>query len=202
MENWLHGWHGRPPFSSINIGGGFVYPEPHALAMPQAIVRLLQNFPVQVLWKFRKEAPHSDDFMDGLVPFTNSGRLRVEHWLAAEPLSLMETGNVTISVHHGGSGEYHEATSAGILQVILLLWRGLYGFAQLGESVGVAVCGCREPNPHWTPDRLYLDIVRAVQGSESFALQEKSRKLGLRLQQNPGRYIAAQEIEKLAGSGV
>ncbi|KAK7951071.1 2-hydroxyacylsphingosine 1-beta-galactosyltransferase [Apiospora aurea] len=183
QDEELASWLARAPTILINLGGGFVYPESHALAMVQAVAKLLQDLRVQVLWKFRKEGLYSDSFMDSLVPFTNNGRLRVE-------------------LHHGGSGCYHEAVSAGIPQVILPLWLDLYGFAQLGESIGVAVWGCRETNPYWTPYCLYRDIVRAVQGSESLALQEKSRELGLRLQQNPGRYIAAQEIAKLAGAGI
>ncbi|KAK8136774.1 hypothetical protein PG984_004714 [Apiospora sp. TS-2023a] len=204
QDEELATWLARVPTILINLGGGFVYPESYALAMAQAIAKLLQDLPlpVQVLWKCRKDGSYGDDFMQSIVPFTNSGRLRVENWLGAEPLSLMETGNVIVSVHHGGAGCYHEAISAGIPQVILPLWLDLYGFAQLGESIGVGVWGCRETNPYWTPDCLYRDISRAVQGRESIALQTKARELGLRLQQNPGRYIAAQEIAKLAGAGM
>ncbi|KAK8088299.1 2-hydroxyacylsphingosine 1-beta-galactosyltransferase [Apiospora hydei] len=181
QDEELAAWLARAPTILINLGG---------------------DLRVQVLWKFRKEGLYSDSFMDSLAPFTKNGRLRVEHWLAVEPLSLMETGNVIVSVHHGGSGCYHEAISAGIPHVILPLWLDLYGFAQLGESIGVAVWGCRETNPYWTPNCLYRDIVREIQSSEGLTLQEKSRELGLRLQQNPGRYIAAQEIAKLAGAGI
>jgi hypothetical protein len=30
-------------------------------------------------------------------------------WLAVDPVSLLETGDVVVSVHHGGSNCYHEA---------------------------------------------------------------------------------------------
>jgi UDP:flavonoid glycosyltransferase YjiC (YdhE family) len=86
--------------------------------------------------------------------------------------------------------------------VILPAWLDLYGFAQLSETIGVGVWGCRETSPYWTTECLYEAILRVLRSDESAAMQEKAKKLSALAQARPGRYIAAKEIAKLAGSGV
>jgi hypothetical protein len=93
----------------INLGSGYKWLEPHTIAMAQAVASILQDTHVQILWKFRKETEYDNTFMDSLAPFVKSGRLRIERWLAADPPSLLESGHIVASVHHGGSGCYHEA---------------------------------------------------------------------------------------------
>lgn len=87
-------------------------------------------------------------------------------------------------------------------QVILPQWLDLYSFAQLAEDIGVGLWGCRETSPFWTPECLEDAILKVIDGSSgSVAMQNKARQLGRIAQSDPGRYIAAREIAKLAGSG-
>lgn len=64
---------------------------------------------MQVLWKFTKYGEYSDDLLSLLQPYINAGRLRMSRWLTVDPVSLLETGDIVASVHHGGSNCYHEA---------------------------------------------------------------------------------------------
>jgi hypothetical protein len=77
--------------------------------MSLAIAELLSKTGVQVLWKFNKLGDYPDAFMERLIPYLDSGRLKMPNWLVADPSSLLETGDIIVSVHHGGSNCYHEA---------------------------------------------------------------------------------------------
>jgi hypothetical protein len=77
--------------------------------MVGAIVDVLTQTDVQVLWKFNKYGEYSDDELAPLKQFLDSGRLRLSNWLPIDVLSLLETGDIVASVHHGGSNCFHEA---------------------------------------------------------------------------------------------
>lgn len=77
--------------------------------MTEAIAVVLNKTNVQILWKFKKFENYSDDYLLALKPHLDSGRLRMEEWLTVDPSSLLETGYIIASVHHGGSNCYHEA---------------------------------------------------------------------------------------------
>lgn len=114
-------WLARAPTLLINLGSAFVWVESQAAAMAQALAWLLEKTDLQVLWKFRKESSgisgyknsskiqYSDEFAAPLRPFLENGRVKMESWLVADPTSLLETGHIIASVHHGGAGCYHEA---------------------------------------------------------------------------------------------
>jgi hypothetical protein len=77
--------------------------------MSVAIAELLSTTGNQILWKFNKLGEYPDDFMERLMPYLDNERLKMPNWLVADPSSLLETGNIIASVHHGGSNCYHEA---------------------------------------------------------------------------------------------
>ncbi|KAJ2996360.1 hypothetical protein NUW58_g990 [Xylaria curta] len=197
----LAGWLEGAPTVLVNLGSGFGYSETQAVAMAQALAKVLEDTIFQVLWKFQTEDDYDDKYMEPLAPFVNDGRVRVERWLAADPPALLESGHIITSVHHGGSGCYHEALSAGIPQVILPQWLDLYGFARLSEYIGVGVWGCPETSPTWTSQCLYEAILRVARSNESQGFQDKAKEFGRLAQADPGRYIAAREIARLAESG-
>jgi hypothetical protein len=105
----LSGWLGRAPTVLINLGSLFNYDEPSATEMARAIKELLGQTGVQVLWKFNKRNEFSDDFLLELSDEISAGRLRLEKWLSVDPAALLETGNIALSVHHGGANCYNEA---------------------------------------------------------------------------------------------
>ncbi|VUC22991.1 unnamed protein product [Clonostachys rosea] len=193
-------WVGRAPTVIINLGSGFSYPLNYVRPMVGAIVEVLTKTNVQVLWKFNKHGEYSDEELAPLKPFIESGRLQMSNWLPVDVLSLLETGDVVASVHHGGSNCFHEAVSAGVPHVILPMWVDLYNFAALSETAGIGVWGCRDTSPTWTADGISSAIIKVVDGGEaSISLREKSKSLGDKLKAGEkGRDISAREIAKLA----
>lgn len=83
--------------------------------MAQAITDILAwRSDLQVLWKFIRAtdangATYGDEFLEPLRPYLENERLRMESWLDVQPVTLLETGHIVLSVHHGGAGCYHEA---------------------------------------------------------------------------------------------
>ncbi|CAG9957069.1 unnamed protein product [Clonostachys rosea f. rosea IK726] len=193
-------WVGRGPTVLINLGSGFAYSINHVRPMVGAIVDVLTQTDVQVLWKFNKYGEYSDDELAPLKQFLDSGRLRLSNWLPIDVLSLLETGDIVASVHHGGSNCFHEAVNAGVPHVILPLWVDLYNFAALSETAGIGVWGCRDTSPNWTADGISNAIIKVVDGGDaSISLREKAKSLGDKLRAGEkGRDISAREIAKLA----
>ncbi|KAI5461931.1 hypothetical protein BGZ63DRAFT_442770 [Mariannaea sp. PMI_226] len=186
-------WLKRGPTILINLGSNLAV----------TIARVLSNIDVQILWKFNKLGEYSNDVLLPLKPYFNSDRLRAPNWLLADPSSLLETGDIVASVHHGGSNCYHEAIAAGLPQIILPLWADLYNFAALAETIGVGVWGCKETTPDWTGDCLANSILKALDGGrDSISVRDKAKKLGDKVQSgSKGRDIAAGKIAKLAYVG-
>ncbi|RYO89216.1 hypothetical protein DL764_008613 [Monosporascus ibericus] len=202
-------WLARSPTVLINLGNLFSWTEDHATAMAQAVAAVLhERTDMQVLWKFRKAvvdaegAIYGDEFASPVHPFLKSGRVKMEPWLDVDPTSLLETGHIVASVHHGGAGCYHEALGTGVPQVVLPLWLDHYTFAQLVEDVRIGIWGCRETSPYWTADCLRHALLTVLDRSENgIAMRENARRFGDLSRRDPGQYVAAREIAKLAASG-
>lgn len=64
---------------------------------------------VQIVWKLKRQGEYSDAFLEPLQPYLAADRIKVSDWLSADIYSLLQTGDVIASVHHGGSNCYHEA---------------------------------------------------------------------------------------------
>ncbi len=77
--------------------------------MSVAIAEVLAKLDVQILWKFNKVGEYPDEGLLPLKSYLDSDRMRMPNWLVADPSSLLETGDIIVSVHHGGSNCYHEA---------------------------------------------------------------------------------------------
>ncbi|KAH6954423.1 hypothetical protein DER45DRAFT_312053 [Fusarium avenaceum] len=192
-------WMKRSPTVLINLGSNLAYDETRATIMSLAITELLSRTGVQVLWKFNKLGKYPDTFMEGLIPYLGSERLRMPNWLTADPSSLLETGDIIASVHHGGSNCYHEAIAAGIPHVVLPLWADLYSYVALAETSGVGVWGCKDTTPDWTSQCLTASFLEVVAGDHSGVLKEVAKQLGDRVQAGrKGRDIAADEVANLA----
>ncbi|KAI0153280.1 hypothetical protein GGR57DRAFT_492380 [Xylariaceae sp. FL1272] len=171
------------PTVLINLGAGFKYAEARATTMVHAIEKVLQVADLQIIWKITKEGSYSDGFLEPLVPFATNGR----------------SGHIVASVHHGGSGCYHEAINAGVPQIVLPQCLDLYGFAQLVEYTGVGVWGCKQLSPNWSADCISEAILQVLNADE---MSEAAVRLMESAREKPDKYIAAQVIAGLAGSGV
>ncbi|KAJ3578718.1 hypothetical protein NPX13_g1845 [Xylaria arbuscula] len=194
-------WVSRAPTVLINLGSLFTYPEDRAKTMALAVRSMLIETDVQVLWKMAKEGTYPDDYLGLLKDDIEQGRLRVTEWLGANPVSLLETGHIIASIHHGGANCYNEAIAAGVPQVIMPMWLDLYNYAQLVEDIGVGVYATRGTAPDWTLDGLRDSFLKVVDGGEdSIRMREKAKELGKLAQEEPGRLIAAKEVARLARS--
>jgi hypothetical protein len=109
QDEELAKWLQKAPTVLINLGSSVNYDEKSATEMAQAVKELLESSSIQVLWKFNKRKEFSDFFLAELRDLMDQGRLRLEKWIRIDPASLLETGNVVLSVHHGGANCYHEA---------------------------------------------------------------------------------------------
>jgi hypothetical protein len=105
LTEWLR----RAPTILINLGSNVIYDEAGAREIAKAVKMLLDKTQVQVLWKFNKKREFDDGYLNDLQSERTLGRLRLESWLPIDPATLMEAGNVIVSVHHGGANCYHEA---------------------------------------------------------------------------------------------
>ncbi|KAI1498562.1 hypothetical protein F5X99DRAFT_420535 [Biscogniauxia marginata] len=136
-----------------------------------------------------------------LQPFIGSGRVKMYPWLSVDPTALLKTGHIVVSVHHGGSGCYHEAIDAGVPQLVLPQWFDLYYFAQLTEDIGVGVWGCPETSPDWTVECLQDALLRVVKDKSGQEMKEKARQLEHVARSSPGQQFVAREIARLAAAG-
>lgn len=99
---------------------------------------VLDTTSVQVLWKFNKRSPFSDDFLSDVSKEVTNGRRRLEKWLIADPASILETGDTVLFVHHGGANCYHEGVGCVLFygNDLLLLTIDRTGVPQLLTDVG------------------------------------------------------------------
>lgn len=68
---------------------------------------------IQVLWKLKVESTTADQGRQNVDAILGqdikSGRVRIESWLKADPISILTSGHVVCVVHHGGANAYFEA---------------------------------------------------------------------------------------------
>ncbi|VTT64519.1 unnamed protein product [Fusarium fujikuroi] len=186
-------------YKKWRVANFWQYDESRAEFMAIAIAALLSSTDYQVLWKFNKLGDFSDDFLVHLKPYLDNERLKMPSWLIADPSSLLDTGNIVTSVHHGGSNCYHEALAAGVTQVILPLWADLYNYAALAETRGIGVWGCKDSTPNWTSECLLDAFMRGIDGCGESFLQRRAKWLCARIKAGKrGRDVAADEVAKLA----
>ncbi|KAI9162828.1 Pectin lyase 1 [Paramyrothecium foliicola] len=192
-------WLKRAPTMLINLGSMFQFSRERAEAMIGALTIVLADMQdVQVLWKFRKAGNYSDEVFEPLQGYINNGRLRIETWLKADPVSLLRTGDITVSVHHGGAGCYHEAVLTGVPQIILPAWLDLYGIAQTAEYVGVGVWPGKETAPVWDSRVLAKSFMEVLVGELGKSMRMKAIALAETARSYGGRDSAAREIARLA----
>ncbi|KAF4969300.1 hypothetical protein FSARC_3455 [Fusarium sarcochroum] len=190
-------WLKKAPTVLVNLGSTV-----SASTMVQAMAQVLDKTNVQFLWKFNKVVDYSDDVFLPVKGHIESGRLKMEKWLTVDPTSLLESGLISVSVHHGGANCYNEAVYAGVPHVIMPMWADLYNYAKLVETIGIGVWACPTTSPKWTVDELAQAFLKVVDGEESVSIREKARALGEKMQAGEkGRDLAARKVAELAYAG-
>ncbi|KAH8734142.1 hypothetical protein BGZ61DRAFT_445845 [Ilyonectria robusta] len=194
-------WVKRAPTMMIALGSHYQYTEQRARVMVDAIQQVLGQTDIQVLWKVVLPDVIDDSFLHS-AKASSSGRFRTEKWLDVEPPSLLLTDTMVASVHHGGSGCFHDALAAGVPQIILPLWIDLYDFAQLVDYLGIGTWACQDTSPEWTAECLAGAFLKILDSGRMGAdIKRRAREFGEQAQEQSGRSIAAEQVAKLAALG-
>jgi hypothetical protein len=118
----LAAWLKKAPTVLINLGSSVTYDQTMGTEMARAIKEIIDTSDVQVLWKFNKHRGGAgsrwNELETGefkkLQEEIKKGRLRMPKWISIDPAALLETGDVVLSVHHGGANCYNEAVGYDI----------------------------------------------------------------------------------------
>ncbi|RSL54893.1 hypothetical protein CEP54_009643 [Fusarium duplospermum] len=212
IDGDLAAWLSRGPVIYINLGTHCLTSETEAVEMARSLKNLIdkasskQKLPgLQVLWKLKKDLERSGDFDVGpgsavhavLSNEIDKDRVRIVGWVASEPSSILETGNVVCAVSHGGANSYNEAVCSGVPQVVLPCWFDCYDFACKAELLGIGKWGSRKGCPRWIEPELTEALIDVALDNNA-EYTAKSRSLAELCGRNGGgRATAADEILRL-----
>jgi hypothetical protein len=112
----LASWLAQRPTVLVNLGSHILFDEAFASEFAKGLRVLFDRRPdIQVLWKLKNQDGTKDRLYSKEGGFQiiakelADGRVRIEEWLPAQPIAILQSGNVICMVHHGGSNSYHEA---------------------------------------------------------------------------------------------
>lgn len=71
----------------------------------------------------------------------------MKKWLVPDSAAILETANVVLFVHHGGSSSFNEALGSGVPAVVVPFWWDCYVFAVRAEWLGIGIWGIRNSAP-------------------------------------------------------
>lgn len=197
-------WLTRKPTIYINLGTNFQYDELSAREMAKAIKTVFNSgADVQVLWKFSKRDGHDfdDSYLSDLQFERIFGTLRLEGWIDVDPTSLLGSGQVVVSVHHGGANLYHEAVAMGVTQLVLPMWADCYEYGTRVEWLGVGLVGNKGSAPNLNGEELGEKLVRMVSGDqETVEMRERAKALAAAVREGgvEGKVKAAELVARRA----
>ncbi|KAL7956363.1 glycosyltransferase family 1 protein [Trichoderma compactum] len=183
----------------VNIGSVVKVPVDQAIEIAKALKTVMDTFNrqtekgrLQVLWKLKKRGRYSvyEPTCSIAKIFRSEfahDRVRIVDWIQPEPVSILRTGNVVCSVHHGGANSFNEAIVAGVPQVVLPVWGVNYDYAQRVERLGVGRCGNRTPQPHWNAEEVSRELLHVLVGDDAVVMKQQA--------------VAVKKICKQNGSG-
>jgi hypothetical protein len=111
----LFSWLGKRPTILVSLGTLFQ-------AAPDSVKELCLGFRVlletrldiQVLWKLRPKKEFRQEVDDIVKEILgkdiDEGRVRIQTWLKADPLAILQSGFIVCGVNHGGANSYFETT--------------------------------------------------------------------------------------------
>ncbi|KAF4448436.1 glycosyltransferase family 1 [Fusarium austroafricanum] len=191
-------WLKRAPTILINLGSVVRYDESQAQSMATALLSILETTNHQILWKMKKRGDFDDSFLIPVKEYVANERLRLEKWIKAHPTALLATGDIKLSVHHGGANCYHEAIFYGVPQVILPKWFDTYNYAATAEYVGVGIWPNKATAPNWTAEELSSAFIKVISNE---TMREAAQRLGQVARQYDGRHMAARAVAAMAAKG-
>ncbi|KAE8417351.1 hypothetical protein BDV36DRAFT_309532 [Aspergillus pseudocaelatus] len=197
-EPELASWLGRRPTVLVNLGSHVRYTIDVLKELMEGFRMLLDKRPeVQILWKIKPSSGTTLDdttLPDNLRTAVAEGQVRVEPWLAVEPICILTSGHVECMVHHGGSNSYHEAIRAGVPQIILPIWLDTYDFALRAEWLGIGIWASRKTAPGVNGPELGQALIRALASGQSESMRHQAQTIATKLGPKDGRVIACEKI--------
>ncbi|KAH7031684.1 family 1 glycosyltransferase [Microdochium trichocladiopsis] len=187
----LAAWLARAPTLYINLGSLLLTDEDQALEMAAAVKAVLRRAGeagnedmagLQVIWKLRKYGDYDIKdpkcaMYDILGAEMEADRVRIEKWFIPEPLSILQSGHIVCSVHHGGANSFNEAVISGLPQVVLPPWTDCFDYAQRAELHGIGRWGSRNSNPQWAAQELAASMSWCLFGETAAGARQKAKAL-------------------------
>ncbi|KEF63704.1 uncharacterized protein A1O9_01682 [Exophiala aquamarina CBS 119918] len=211
LEQWLK----KGPTVYVNLGTHLKMNVSEAAEMAKAFRDLLSHAQaagfeewrkLQILWKLQRKPPadtelEPNDFSGAwssvcntLGPEMDADRVRITNWITAEPFSVLDSGHVVCSVHHGGANSFNESICAGVPQVLLPAWADCYDFGNRVEILGVGQWANKKAKPRWEGGELAQSLIETLLGPKAEEIRRRARDLAARFPANTGRERAASEI--------
>ncbi|PKS13400.1 hypothetical protein jhhlp_000171 [Lomentospora prolificans] len=208
----LAAWLDRGPTVYVNLGTHLKATPTEATEMAHAYRAVLDYArehnlgPLQILWKIGRkhvdgEKLEQDNFdgswkpvLDTLRPELDAGRMRLTDWVTVEPGSVLQSGRIVCSIHHGGASSFYEALCAGIPQILLPPWSDCYDFANRTELLGVGRWANKKAKPRWERSELASCIIDVLFGPESTKILARAKAVAAQHPEGAGREKAAREI--------
>jgi len=201
-------WLSRGPTLYINPGSLVRVDESQALEMAAAIKSVLRKAKepgneamsnLQVIWKLKKYGDYDTKstkcaMYDILGPEMESGLIKIEKWLTPEPLSILQSGHVVCSAHHGGANSFNEALLCGLPQVVLPPWTDCYDYAHRAELHGIGKWGSKKSDPHWSAQELAASMSWCLFGKTAVGAREKAKSFAKLIRDKGNGAINAAEF--------
>ncbi|ESZ94616.1 glycosyltransferase family 1 protein [Sclerotinia borealis F-4128] len=157
-------------------------------------ILLAKNTNMQVLWKLKPSASNFDPAIKEILAPV-AGQVRLVKWLDAEPISILRSGHIIVSVHHGGANSYYESIETGIPQLALPCWFDTYDYTEKMEFFGVGIWGSKTSAPGVDGEEFGKALIRVTEDS---SIKEKAKEIGELIRKKyGGRKDAARKILEL-----
>jgi hypothetical protein len=117
----LQTWLAKGPTIYINLGSFCRLHEDQAVEIASAIQLVMKSFTeqsgapqLQVLWKLKKAGEYhvseaGSKLHNALGKQMEADLVRIADWIEAEPISILRSGHIVCSIHHGGANSFNEA---------------------------------------------------------------------------------------------
>lgn len=209
LEEWLS----RGPTVYVNLGTQLTVTPAQSLEFALALRDLLDAAGpasrFQILWKVKQKGQKNGELSwagdwtavrDTLLGEIKTDRVRITSWVAADPCSILQSGHIVCSVHHGGANSHHEALAAGVPQVVVPGWIDCYDFANRVELLGVGLRANKTTAPRWTRAELGEALKEVVLGARAATFRKTATRLAERHPEHAGRTKAARLLLEMVHS--
>jgi UDP:flavonoid glycosyltransferase YjiC (YdhE family) len=195
IEPDLFTWLKQKPTVLVNLGSHYNGTKDFNRNLAMAIRILLSKVPdIQVLWKYKPNAEGVDPALAEILSPVSSS-VKVIAWLKAEPISLLCSGHIIASLHHGGANAYFENIHAGIPQVVLPCWFDTFDYARRVEYLGIGVWGSKGSAPKLDEEECGKALIAVLLDEE---MRKKAKDFGEFIRSKyRGREEAADRILEL-----